>query len=311
MGGLGNQLQQYALYRRLVAEGISAKIDLSWFNIDNQKNMLAPRKIELDKIRGVKYEVATQRECDELTGGEGLAGKIKRHFFTGLIKSEDENGRDYLDDVMDNIIKRRAVKDLYLSGYFAAEKYYFDILPLLRNEIKLFDEINNNSSEMTRITNDMKEYDAIAVHIRRGDYLAPENYKEFGNICTEKYYESAIAYVIEETSKPKLYFFSDDIEYVEKFNHDLVDKYSELETQIVDINKGENSYLDIYLMSQCKHNIAANSTFSFWGARLTANEDKIMIRPTIHRNTQEFDEKRMKDLWKGWILISPEGIMYK
>ena len=76
---------------------------------------------------------------------------------------------------------------------------------------------------------------------------------------------------------------------------------------MVDINHGRDSFYDIWLMSNCRHNICANSTFSFWGARLNENEDKIMIRPTIHKNSQIFVKKEMEELWRGWRFINPKG----
>jgi hypothetical protein len=82
------------------------------------------------------------------------------------------------------------------------------------------------------------------------------------------------------------------------------------EYRIVDWNRGENSFYDMMLMSHCRHNICANSTFSFWGARLNPYPDKVMIRPSIHKNTQVCIPEEMHGLWKGWTLISPEGMVY-
>ena len=72
---------------------------------------------------------------------------------------------------------------------------------------------------------------------------------------------------------------------------------------------GADSFFDIQLMSKCAHNICANSTFSFWGARLNAGRDKICIRPSIHKNTQKCIPEEMKELWKGWTLITPQGVI--
>ena len=96
------------------------------------------------------------------------------------------------------------------------------------------------------------------------------------------------------------YIFSDDIPYVRG-------RYQGEEYTIVDINHGRDSFYDMWLMSCCKHNICANSTFSFWGARLNGNDGKIMIRPTIHKNSQVFVKKEMEELWQGWRFIDPQG----
>jgi len=133
--------------------------------------------------------------------------------------------------------------------------------------------------------------------------LQPENAAMFGNICTEEYYESALDYMKEKIEDPHFFIFSDDTAYVREH-------YQWEEYTIVDINHGDDSFYDMYLMSRCEGNICANSTFSFWGARLNGRTDKIMIRPTIQKNSQVFDEVQMKDLWKDWVFIDPQGKQY-
>lgn len=188
-------------------------------------------------------------------------------------------------------------RDMYISGYFACEKYYTDILPKLRKQIK-FPESNNLLN--LKMVKEMENCQSVSMHIRRGDYLNAENAAMFGNICTDAYYEKAVEIIEENVKNPHFYIFSDDISYVkEKYQGD---KYT-----IVDINHGKDSFYDMWLMSKCKHNICANSTFSFWGARLNGNEGKIMIRPTIHKNAQVFVKEEMGNLWQGWQFVSPKG----
>ena len=195
-------------------------------------------------------------------------------------------------------------RKMYLSGYFACEKYYADILPELREMIR-FPEIEDAQKRMANeeILKEIQNSHAVSVHIRRGDYLQPENAAMFGNICTEEYYESALDYMKEKIEDPHFFIFSDDVAYVREH-------YQGEEYTVVDINHGDDSFYDMYLMSQCEGNICANSTFSFWGARLNARLDKIMIRPTIQKNSQVFDEAQMKDLWENWIFIDPQGNRY-
>jgi len=110
-------------------------------------------------------------------------------------------------------------------------------------------------------------------------------------------------YMKEKIEDPHFFIFSDDTAYVREH-------YQGEEYTIVDINHGDDSFYDMYLMSRCEGNICANSTFSFWGARLNGRTDKIMIRPTIQKNSQVFDEVQMKDLWKDWVFIDPQGKQY-
>lgn len=76
---------------------------------------------------------------------------------------------------------------------------------------------------------------------------------------------------------------------------------------VVDWNTGRESLQDMALMSRCRHNICANSTFSIWGARLNRQPDKIMIRPLHHDNYEMLDAGTVHEYWKGWVLIDADG----
>ena len=148
--------------------------------------------------------------------------------------------------------------------------------------------------------NRMEQSQSVSVHIRRGDYLEGANATLYGDICTEDYYDAAITHMKDKFPSAKFFFFSDDIPYVRE--HYQSDDY-----EMIDWNHGRDSFYDMMLMSRCKHNICANSTFSFWGARLNPYEDNVMIRPSIHRNNQVCPPERMKELWQGWTLVTPQG----
>lgn len=317
-GGLGNQLQQYALYQKFKSIGVEAKLDLSWFeqfedtcresknkdhdrmnktNSAKKKNIWATkRQCELEFFGHLPYESCTRKEKKELIGSQGIWGKLRRKLLPQTVHWYKEE--QMYDPELLNYRK------MYLSGYFACEKYYADILPELREMIR-FPEIADAQKRMANeeILKKIRNSHAVSVHVRRGDYLQPENAAMFGNICTEEYYESALNYMKEKIEDPHFFFFSDDVAYVRE-------RYQGDEYTIVDINHGDDSLYDMYLMSRCEGNICANSTFSFWGARLNGRTDKIMIRPTIQKNSQVFKEEIMKDLWKGWIFVDPQGKRY-
>lgn len=289
-GGLGNQLQQYALYRKFLSLGKEAKLDISWFDPANQgKGILARRELELAFFEHLPFEVCTEREKEKLIGKEGISGKLKRKLLPASVCWFRES-QMYHPEIFQ-------MEDMYISGYFACEKYYADILPDLRKIIHF--PVSSNQENL-KMAGEIQSCEAVSVHIRRGDYLDAQNAALFGNICTEKYYEGAVRYIKEHCNCPHFYIFSDDAAYAKE--HFKGEEYT-----VVDINRGRDSFYDMWLMSQCKHNICANSTFSFWGARLNPNENKIMIRPTIHRNNQVFVKEEMEELWKGWSLVSPEG----
>lgn len=291
-GGLGNQLQQYALYRKFVRMGKEARLDLSWFDEIKENDgeaKVTSRNLELAYFDRLVYETCTREEKERLTGSDGLAGKLRRKLLPSTIHWFHES-KMYHPEIL-------SFEDMYLSGYFACEKYYSDILYDLREKIQFPPSDNPLNPELAQ---EMRECASVSVHIRRGDYLNEENRAMFGNICTDVYYRKAMELIKEEVPDAHYYLFSDDVSYVKQ-------KYQGEGFTVVDINHGKDSFYDMWLMSNCKHNICANSTFSFWGARLNGNERKIMIRPTIHKNSQVFQKEEMEDLWQGWRFVSPEG----
>lgn len=331
MGGLGNQLQQYALYKKLESMGKEVRLDISWFqNAETQASVLAERELELNYLNGISYRAASPEEIRSVLGRlweekEKTAAKLKRKLMPASDPCFLESDM-YHEQVFQ-------FENKYLAGYWACEKYYADILGKLRQEISFPREntlpgepapvsgadfpgdghgkVSGQNTERSRqnadisarnaeIMRKMRETESVSVHIRRGDYLDAANRPIFGGISTKDYYEAAIAYMREQYPQAGFFFFSDDIPYVRE-------NYREDACEIIDWNHGRNSIYDMMLMSCCKHNICANSTFSFWGARLNPNESKVMIRPSIHKNTQICIPEQMKALWSGWTLVTPQG----
>lgn len=299
MGGLGNQLQQYALYRKLESLGREVRLDVSWFKkTGNQTAVLARRELELDYFDHLGYRAASPEEIRSVLGRlweepESVASKIKRKVFPAANPCFEEWDM-YHEQVF-------GFQDKYLTGYWACEKYYADILGKLRQEIRFpvceDEDVRKRNEQVIR---KMESTESVSVHIRRGDYLDPANQALFGGICTDAYYDRAMKVIKERYPNAGYFFFSDDIPYVRE-------RYGGEDCEIIDWNTGRNSFYDMMLMSRCRHNICANSTFSFWGARLNNSEGRYMIRPSVHKNTQICAVQQMKELWQGWILITPSG----
>lgn len=294
MGGLGNQMQQYALYQKMKSLGKEAKLDVSWFFDENkQKSVLAARSLELEWFDHLPMECCTEQEKRALLGKGRFFGKVKKKLLPGTDRHFQETGM-YHPEIFE-------LDNAYLSGFWACEKYYADILPKLR-ELIVFPK--QETGEAARRNRDLMERMgkeiSVSLHIRRGDYLDSENAAMFGGICTDAYYEASVRFIRERFPEAHFYVFSDDPAYAKE-------RYQEPDFTVVDWNTGKNSLFDMQLMSCCKHNICANSTFSFWGARLNPSKDKIMIRPAKHKNGQNVGMERMQELWEGWKLIDGEG----
>lgn len=301
-GGLGNQMQQYALYRRFLSLGTPAKLDASWFSAAAQDGVGTRRELELPLFPGLPLELASPEEKRAFTGGDDALSRLARRL--GLRREQIFTESEMYHE---DLLSRR---EGYLTGYFACERYYAAILPELR-ELFAFPEAEDsvsaekNAAFAESICREREEgITAVSIHIRRGDYLAPENRRLLGGIATPAYYGGAVQSL--RGGKPgrlHFYIFSDDPAYARTLHFGEAAE----ENTVCDWNTGRDSLLDMQLMSLCGVNICANSTFSFWGARLNRGTEKIMIRPSIHKTTQRCIPEVMHELWPGWRLVDPAG----
>lgn len=288
MGGLGNQLYQYALYEKLKMLGREVKLDLYAYK-EAEGEDREWRALELEWL-GLRYDVCTMEERRIfLDNSMKLTDRIRRKL-TGRKDRTVKESADYMPDIfeMDNV---------YLYGFWGCERYYTDITALLQEKI-VFPQSRNPQNEA--LIKAMAQENAVSVHIRRKDYLTVADGKRYMGICTDAYYERAVSYISERIHNPVFYIFSDDTEYAKA-------RYNRSNMHVVDWNTGKDSMFDMDLMRHCRHNICANSTFSIWGARLNRNPDKIVIRPLHHDNYETADADTVRDNWPGWVLINAEG----
>ncbi|MBR1617245.1 alpha-1,2-fucosyltransferase [bacterium] len=182
----------------------------------------------------------------------------------------------------------------YIKGYFQNEKYFKDIKEQLIQDFKLTKKLNKKNLEMLE---KIKNTCSVCVHFRRGDYTKTRVSNFFG-ICSFEYYKNAVDIIYQKTQTPlTLFVFSDDIKWAKeniKFDFDVV---------YVDINDARHGYFDLELMKNCKHDIIANSSFSWMAAWLNENPQKIVVAPTPwHKNVDENEDIVPSD----WIKLNKE-----
>ena len=188
-----------------------------------------------------------------------------RNFFT-IYKEKKEFEYD------NNVFNQ---KSSFLIGIWQVESYFKDIKHYINHEFVFkIPKDQKNRELIDKIIN----CNSVSIHIRRGDYLSIYWEKKLAIITDNKYYKNALEYLEKKIKHLHFFVFSDDIQWV-KENLKLPN------CTYVEHNIGKNSYVDMYLMSLCKHNIIANSTFSWWAAWLNKNEDKIVIMPAHWINT--------------------------
>jgi hypothetical protein len=157
------------------------------------------------------------------------------------------------------------IKFNYFDGYWQNEKYFVDIREELLETFKIADTPSEPCSSYMDM---IKRKNAVSIHIRRGDYAENPKVKKIHGVLSRDYYTEAIRLIKQQKPEPVFFFFSDDIEWC-KLNLPesgvFVENTSDLE--------------DLYLMSLCKNNIIANSSFSWWGAWLNEDPEKIVVAP--------------------------------
>lgn len=170
--------------------------------------------------------------------------------------------------------------ELY-RGTWQSEKYFFAAKDeILKSFVFRKEKLSERSKEFAK---QIVKSNSVSIHVRRDDYLSPQYIYGFGGICTIDYYNNAIEYMDSCEKNIQYYIFSDDLNWVR-------DNLNVRNGIIVDFNRGEDSWQDMYLMSCCKHNIIANSSFSWWGAYLNRNTNKIVIAPKKWWNSFEKDD---------------------
>jgi hypothetical protein len=290
MGGLGNQLYQYAMYEKLKSQGKDVKLDLYAYNTTGEDKEW--RELELGWLEGLEYEVCTEDErILFLDSDMKLTSRIRRKVLGRKSRQVNDTGK-YMPEILD-------MDNVYLYGYWDCERYYEDIIPLLQQKIKFPKSTNPKNIETIE---KMQSENSVSVHLRRQDYLTVADGKRYMGICTDEYYKGAFDYIENNVNNPIYYVFSDDLGYAQS-------NFNKPNMHIVDWNTGRESMYDMELMSYCKHNICANSTFSIWGARLNRNPGKLMIRPLRHDNYEIINTKEIHENWKKWILINEQGVL--
>lgn len=272
-GGLGNQMFQYALYKQLTGMGKTVKMDdEAGFREDAQRNPALA-------AFGIAYERASRQEIEEMTDSSmAFTARVRRKLFGRQRRAYFEENKCFQPKIFD-------WDDIYLEGYWQSEKYFRDVGNLLKKEFSLESVRRNRdngyglSEEAERYLNRIEQGESVSIHVRRGDYLLPQNQDLFGNICTDMYYENAVKKMMESWPDCTFYLFTNDNQWAAERLRERKD----FPIVLVEL-PGNRDYETLMLMSRCRHNILANSSFSWWASYLNDNPDKQVIAPAEWMN---------------------------
>lgn len=270
-GGLGNQMFQYALRCNMEKAGYDVMDDLSSYR-ENPPSM----PFKLTEVFQNIILKETQEDIShiiEKSNARKLWTKIFNTVFPVTRRYYCERKALFYDK---NVLK---MKYACVEGYWQAAQYAKNVEEMLFERFE-FPTIQNK--EILSLIDQMEKGNSVSVHIRAGDYLTAENSAIFGGICTTQYYRNAIKQIEKEVKNPVFFVFSNDTEWCkENFQLDHVIWMDE------DVLQPHEDWIEMYLMSCCKHNIIANSSFSWWSAFLNKNREKIVIAPGKWMNDNE------------------------
>ncbi|MDB5145725.1 MAG: glycosyl transferase family 11 [Mucilaginibacter sp.] len=284
-GGLGNQLFQYAFGCALAARtGQQLYLDITTLQDTNVKEYFTYRKFELDHFP-IRAKIADEKILKALVVYPGNRfDRVKQRLiiFTGFVRHIYEPDLSFHGELLESLPPHS-----FFCGFWQSEKYFALIATDIRRDLTF--KLQQDPKNLTFL-NLIMNCTAISVHIRRGDYVNNNTHP----LCPLSYYRDAIGLLNQRIKNPVYFIFSDDATWVkENFNHGE-------EMHIVDINSN-HSHNDLLLMSKCRHHIIANSSFSWWGAWLNPDPDKLVVVPKkwfYNENTNTADL-----IPENWIII--------
>lgn len=277
MGGLGNQMFQYALLKALENRGRDVVASLGFYSLHPELRQYEIEEVfcntrmntEIDE----KFLPAYRRWCSDRDKQNKISKEKKDLSNCYFWKETEEQYGNYQEGVFET-------NECVFTGYWQSYKYFVDIRNLLVHDFAF----KEGEDKLKYIINKIKSgNNYVSIHIRRGDYLnSPEVY---GGICNIQYYNLAIKYIMEVEDNPIFVFVSDDIAWVKQ-------NFVNLKAIYVDPNDFDRykSWYDMKIMTVCKYNIIANSTFSWWGAWLNQRDDKLVIAPKKWSNVYSFND---------------------
>ena len=258
-GGLGNQMFQYLFLNSIKNLG---------FEVFADKSLYLKTKMHsgfiLDKVFNV--DLVPSKWSTLLSNNKFVKKLMSLSFGSRRVVSEEFYDANFIDNY----------SEIRFVGYWQSPKYVKDIYPIV-NSVFMFNDLSLSVVGQS-LLDKIDSKCSVAIHIRKGDYMEAKNKDKFG-LCSKNYYSKAIEFLNAKIEGEKVFFvFSDDIDY----SKNLLG--NDLDLNFVEIN---NEVDELYLMHKCKHQIIANSTFSWWGAILNTNVDKVVVYPNPWYNKAE------------------------
>ncbi len=300
MGGLGNQLFQYAFGRRLsLVNDATLFIDASGYGMNPSADAESGTRIPSLSHFGI---AGAFLEPIEQSGPGGARIKARMKKLWNYVHSAAEKWKPYYlrhaivepaenhFQFDSNVYNLRIKGSVSLRGFWQSERYFADIEDVLRKELVVLDDPEPQSAKLAEFIGSVN---SIGIHVRHGDN-ANDVAASLG-VLPKAYYDQAISSLSREVTEPQFFVFSDDLSWAKQF------LCPNLRVEYVVHNNVWSDYDDLRLLSLCKHHIIANSTFSWWGAWLGKKNSQIVYAP--RRYYQNIDRPNPDLYPQGWRLI--------
>lgn len=265
IGGLGNQMFQYAASRALsLRRDVSLRLDLSGF-----AGYKLHQGFELHRVFGCGIPEATAKDMRSVLGYQAypLVRRLLVRPSLRWLRSE----AFIVEPHFNHWPGINAVPvNCWLAGYWQSQKYFGDKSQQIRRDFRFAEPM---SARNAAVDASIRACNAVSLHVRRGDYANNAQNLATHGLCTPDYYRAAIQYFIAHIANPVFFVFSDDIPWASQ-NLDIPAPH-----EYVDHNREDQSFNDMRLMAACQHHIIANSSFSWWGAWLNPQPQKIVVAP--------------------------------
>jgi Glycosyl transferase family 11 len=281
IGGLGNQMFQYATARALALRcGAVLKLDLSGFDSVSGNT---PRRYELDAFP-IEAAITSRSDLAQF-GLKSKPSYVWRKYVNRVLRTAPRNSiypiyrerHFHFDAALMTL-----TAPIYLEGYWQSEKYFLPCADTLRREFCPTAPLEPQNAAFAAA---IDAVNSISLHVRRGDYVNDPRTKRYHGVCSLDYYRQAVEYIKTRVAAPHLFVFSDDHEWPRR------ELDFGLPTTFVDANPPDRGYRDMQLMARCRHHIVANSSFSWWGAWLSTWPEKIVIAPRRWFASSEHDTR--------------------
>ncbi|MCA9131392.1 MAG: alpha-1,2-fucosyltransferase [Planctomycetales bacterium] len=284
LGGLGNQMFQYAFGRALASHhGVPLCLDVSAYDAHQMHN-----GFELSRVFCIDARILDQRGLQDVYGW--MARPNIWRWVRWIGPRLFPFARFLSQDTTRPVLPYKALcpARCYLEGYWQCEDLFADYDAEIRREFVFREDL---SVENLNWAQKIQSVESVSMHVRRGDYASNAKTLATHGLCSSDYYKSALKLLTEKLGSPVVFVFSDDPEWV-RANIDIP-----FEHYFVTNNHGSNSYCDMRLMSLCKSHIIANSSFSWWGAWLSNNQPELVIAPRRWFVDESLAQEIVPDHW--------------